>query len=306
MKLKAHVSRTDAESLPVSSPTLEGIVTDGLADQVMVAVRRADRRRRRQWGLGGGAVVFGIALAALLLPNNPPEAAPRERIAAMANGGATRRTLSDGSVVDLHSGAAITVAFTAEARRIELRGGNAHFQVTPDAQRPFVVTAGSVVVRAVGTGFAIQFGRDELEVIVTEGRIAVGAADVRELDAGATASRVPSSAITVDAGQRVVIPTSAAHVPQAAPHSLSSADLNDRLQWRVPRLELSGTPLADTIAAFNLYSGKRLVIGDAQLASLELSGTLRADNVDSLLRLLHDEFGVVTEQRGKDVVLRSR
>ncbi len=287
------------------SPTLDQIVADGLANDVIVAVLRADGRRRRHRRMAGGAAIMAVVAAVMFWRSDPRPLPLPERIAARTDGVPTHQVLSDGSRVELDGGARINVAFTPLARLVELKGGSAHFQVTKDARRPFIVTAGTINVRAVGTAFAIQFGRSELEVIVTEGRVSVAENSVTVPKPAGTSGSPLGGAITLDAGHRVLIPTIGADELVKVPQLLSVAEINDRLQWRIPRLELSGTSLADIVATFNQYSGKRLVIGDTNLNRLELSGTLRADNVDALLRLLHAEFGVVAAQHGEELMLRS-
>ena len=99
--------------------------------------------------------------------------------------------------------------------------------------------------------------------------------------------------------------TSATPAPLATQvTTLDARAVAERLAWRVPRLEFSGTPLAQAIPLFNRHAGVRLVLDDAALGTLELSGVVRADNTDSLLRLLEGEFGITAEKRGEDVLLR--
>jgi transmembrane sensor len=82
-------------------------------------------------------------------------------------------------------------------------------------------------------------------------------------------------------------------------------DIAQRLSWRVPRLRFSGTPLVEAIPLFNRHSSLQLVIGDPEVGNLKLSGTLRADNTDSLVQLLQIEFAIKAEPRGKfEIVLR--
>jgi ferric-dicitrate binding protein FerR (iron transport regulator) len=80
----------------------------------------------------------------------------------------------------------------------------------------------------------------------------------------------------------------------------------ERLAWRVPRLELSGTPLADAVEAFNQHSKVKLVIGDPSLARLQVSGIVRADQADALVSLLAANFGVTAERQGSETVLLRR
>jgi ferric-dicitrate binding protein FerR (iron transport regulator) len=83
-----------------------------------------------------------------------------------------------------------------------------------------------------------------------------------------------------------------------------------RLSWRVPRLKFAATPLAQVVAMFNEHAvagrDARLVLAPDLPANLRVSGVLRADDVDSLLRLLAGEFGISAETRSGEITLRRR
>ena len=82
-----------------------------------------------------------------------------------------RRVLEDGSVAELKEGAEVEVHYSAAQRRLTLLRGEARFIVQKDAGRPFLVDAGGVAVRAVGTAFNVSLLRQTVEVVVTEGQI---------------------------------------------------------------------------------------------------------------------------------------
>jgi transmembrane sensor len=82
-------------------------------------------------------------------------------------------------------------------------------------------------------------------------------------------------------------------------------EVEDRLAWRIPRLEFSGTPLTEVVAMINRHNTQQLVIADPLLESLALSGIVRADKVDALLALLQSEFGVKCERGADTIILRS-
>ena len=87
---------------------------------------------------------------------------------------------------------------------------------------------------------------------------------------------------------------------------ISPAEIQQRLAWRVPRLEFTRTPLAEAIAMINRQGTLRLALADPALGEVRISGLLRVDNVESLLRLLELEHGIQAERRADgDVVLRS-
>src|SRR5690606_39177778 len=115
-----------------------------------------------------------------------------------------RSVLADGSVVELRPGAQIAVDFTDQVRRLTLISGEAHFQVSKDPTRPSVVAAAGIEVRAVGTAFFVELAAATVEVVVTEGSVAIE--QKKALPASLPAPPpVRERKVTLAAGQRVAI-----------------------------------------------------------------------------------------------------
>ena len=289
MKDSAATPGRRAGSADEPSPVATGLealswaVSSGAAGEVVrhVEARRRRRVRRRIAGVAGiaclglvGAWLFPQAAATSAVP---PIAAVSTVVVAPET-----RTLADGSIVELRPGAEIRVEYGPSSRRVVLRAGEVHFQVTKDAARPFVVVASGVEVRAVGTAFSVDLGKRAVDVLVTEGRVAVTSPPAAEEAAPAVAM--------VDAGQGTTVSIEVAGA--AAVRSVPSGERRERLNWRIPLLEFSGTPLAEAIPMFNRHGRRHLVL-DPTLGRLQLSGTLRADDTDSLFILLRNEFGII-------------
>jgi transmembrane sensor len=267
----------------------------GLAGDLDRELTRRDRRRRFA-GLAAAVAVLAVVVWLWRPPVSPPPTAPGSAVVLAP----PKRLLPDGSVVELRPGAAIAVDFAGPLRRVALRRGEAHFQVAKDPARPFVVSAGAVRVRAVGTRFSVDLGARAVEVLVTEGRVAV------DRPAAAPPAFLPGVSpplAVVDAGQQVVVEL-APGAPPPAVQAFGPDEAATRLAWRAPRLEFSGTPLADAVALLNRYNGVNLVIGDPTLAPIELSGYFRADNTEAFLRVLQSSFGIASERVGDTVTLR--
>jgi transmembrane sensor len=95
--------------------------------------------------------------------------------------GYQRAQLEDGSTLELNGATRVRVRFSAEERHVQLDAGEANFVVAKDTARPFVVYAGDVSLRAVGTAFNVRHGSNgAVEVIVTEGQVRVSSASLRE------------------------------------------------------------------------------------------------------------------------------
>ena len=86
--------------------------------------------------------------------------------------------LADGSRVTLAPQTTLTVAsgFGADTRTVSLRG-EAYFDVASGSRAPFIVNAGHVRARVLGTAFDVRSYTDEHDVrlAVVSGRISVSA-----------------------------------------------------------------------------------------------------------------------------------
>ncbi|MCB0490298.1 MAG: FecR domain-containing protein [Cyclobacteriaceae bacterium] len=87
-------------------------------------------------------------------------------------------SLPDGSQVSLNRNSSLsyTRSFGDEDRRVSLKG-EAFFNVTPNKQKPFVISTNGAQVRVLGTSFNVKGGTNEVEVIVETGLVRLSAAD---------------------------------------------------------------------------------------------------------------------------------
>ncbi len=202
-----------------------------------------------------------------------------------------RLTLTDGSIVDLNHDGKIEIDFTSEARRVRLVRGEAHFTVAKNPARPFLVEAGGVAVRAVGTAFDVRHASGAVEVLVIEGKVQVERPRVP-----AVASEPDISPTPLVAGERAVVNTAAPAVKPVVA-AVSASEISRALAWQGVRLEFEALPLAEVVAEFNLRNRQQLVVGDVATGRLRIGGNFRADNVDAFVRLLEASFGVNAERR---------
>ncbi len=278
-----------------------------------LAARRHFRTRRR-WRVAAGSVVALVAAAcgavALFVspPSSPATSGQEARVAPVPSAvllKPERRMLGDGSTVELNAGAEIAVNYSESQRGVRLVRGEAYFSVIKDPARPFVVTAGALEVRAVGTAFAVKIGTTAVDVLVTLGRVAVdrppAAADPAPEPLAPPRSRV----VFADAGRRVLGPADDTTGIPLRTEIVPMVEMERLLAWRGPRLELSGTPLAEAVAIFNRENEVRVVIADAALGGMRLSGMFRADDPDGFVRLLESHYAVAVERRATgEIVLR--
>jgi hypothetical protein len=99
-------------------------------------------------------------------------------------GGKYKVTLSDNTEVWLNAGSSLSypIAFHGSERRVALTG-EAYFEVAPDADQPFVVTAGNTRIQVLGTHFNVNAYNDEkvIKTTLTEGAVRVFKGDESRL-----------------------------------------------------------------------------------------------------------------------------
>ncbi|WP_390349091.1 sigma-70 family RNA polymerase sigma factor [Variovorax boronicumulans] len=128
---------------------------------------------------------------------------------ASQRGQLVRHTLQDGSSLQLDAQSQAEVRYYAAQRLVNLTRGAAFFDVTRDAARPFVVTAGAVRVTVLGTRFGVERqgnradGGDVVLVQVASGHVRVEAPGMaaRELRADQGLRIAPDGSVVATHGQ---------------------------------------------------------------------------------------------------------
>ena len=253
------------------------------------------------------ALAAALALAAVGLWSPAPLAATRTVPAPhAAAGGYERRTLDDGSVAELNHGAEIEVNFTAAERRVILRRGEVLFTVAKNPQRPFIVRARGVDVRAVGTAFSVRLEAASVEVLVTEGKVQVAPPVIATADTAAVASPVtpPGPAPLVVAGERALVTLAAPSSPEIT--KTTEAQLARMRAWQPQLLDFSSTPLADVLAELNRRNRVQLVLADPASARVPIVASIRSDNIEGFVSLVTTAAGLRSERRGDyEIVLHA-
>lgn len=196
--------------------------------------------------------------------------------------------LDDGSVVMLNTSSRIEVKYTKQRRFIRLVRGEALFGVTKDAARPFEVSVGAAVVRAVGTQFNIDRRSDRATVTVVEGKVKVTSERVGT-QGKAPGSNDPAAeplSEVITAAERVVVTSSG----MSEPEHLS--DLAPVTAWTQRQLVFENRSLAEVAAEFNRYNRQRILIESDALRAEEVTGVFQANDAAAFLAFITGLPGV--------------
>lgn len=160
--------------------------------------------------------------------------------------------LDDGSRLTLNTDTALAVNLSDKQRRIELLRGEAFFQVSPDKNRPFIVSNGVANARAVGTAFSVKKADDDMQVIVSEGTVEV------------SAGKVDAPAL-VHINQQV-------DCQQGRVGPVMASDILETLAWRRGQLIFKRQPLSWVIKEVNRYRSGQIVLINPKLKERIVSG----------------------------------
>jgi transmembrane sensor len=183
--------------------------------------------------------------------------------------------LADGSFATINTASKIEVNFGPDVRLVNLEEGEAWFNVAKNAARPFMVRAGDVWVRAVGTAFSVRRNSGGAEVIVTEGVIQTWLA------------RDGSRKLLVGKGGRALVGSNG--LVQLAP---DPAKADRDLAWREGKIELVDETLANAIAEFNRYNQRKILLKDNAIATEQVDGVFSANDPESFALAVHSLLGV--------------
>lgn len=185
-------------------------------------------------------------------------------------------SLSDDSTVTLAPESAIDVTYGAGERRVHLLAGQAFFEVTPNAERPFRVVAEAIDVTVIGTAFDVRRGSAGADIAVEQGVVRVD-----------HATAAPPVAETLTAGQSV-------RVSWAGRAERSDAPVDQVAVWRRNQLIARDEPLGTVVENLRRYYVGKIIVTDKALAALPVTGVYNlADPVAALRGIAHAQKAVV-------------
>lgn len=204
--------------------------------------------------LAGAGLASAAAVGAFVVLGN--DGAQREHWTTRA-GEILEVTLNDGSMAVLGPNTRLEAAYLNNQRLLEIARGQAYFDVAHDARRPFVVSTAGRTIVALGTAFDVRSFRDDLTITLVRGRVAV-----------ARLGEAPEAVLDPGEQFRAAFGRT----------SVSRVNAEAELAWRTGVYDFRDVQLSEAVARFNQGADVRLIVSDAYLSSLRVSGVFRADD----------------------------
>lgn len=215
------------------------------------------------------ACAVAAAVALVLWWRLPVETPSFTAMISTERGERRQLSLPDGSVLEINGGTQAQVSLLAGRREVSLASGEINFTVSPDAARPFMVDAGSGVVRVTGTVFDVRRDGDQVAVLVESGTVQVSGGHWWNLGHA-----------VLRAGQGIRVPGSGAiGVPAAA-------DVESATAWRDGRVVFKNTPLTEVVREMNRYLATPLRLADDRAGRLRVSASFTLDRPEALIDAL--------------------
>ena len=249
----------------------------------------ADARKRAlswRYAMAAGLACLAVAVTWIGMRGSMPDAQTASTVVAPQT-----LTFPDGSNVVLGAKTVVSLNYSATERRVTMRGGEAFFDVSKDAVRPFVVRVGNSEIRVLGTQFNVRQSASELEVVVREGKVNV----IPDARGGELAS---APRVEVTPGNRLRVTAGANEV------SVAQVNVERLTAWRTGMMKFDAVPLGEVIEDVNRHADKPLVIANESIRALTVSGRFRVGDTEGVQFLLKERFGVAIDVEAERVLLR--
>ena len=205
--------------------------------------------------------------------------------------------LEDGTTVTLGASSHIEVAdFSGNERHVTLIKGEALFDVTRDPSKHFVIAAGDIDVRVLGTKFNLNKTQNYLAVSLLEGKLDVE----QHKPAGMPITSTPLEKVTLVSGQQVAVNNGELLKPK--PRSAKKM-----ANWVDGKLNYIDMPLHVVIADVNRYSRLPVRIAGKDLENLTVTAVFGVDQIGLMVEGLEHILPVlVTRSPEAGYVIRPK
>jgi transmembrane sensor len=202
-------------------------------------------------------------------------------------------SLDDGSRVTLNTDSRIAVSYDAQLRKIELKSGEARFDVAQQSRRPFVVVAGNKRIDALGTSFIVRHEAHRTVVMLVEGKVRVASSGAATVRAGAERA---AADVVLRPGQRLTF------VSDRLP-KLDSPALDTVTAWQRGEVLMDGMKLSDAIIEMNRYSDRQLAVASESANDLVVSGVFQSGDSLRFARAVAHTYRLRVIEEGDRILL---
>jgi transmembrane sensor len=202
--------------------------------------------------------------------------------------------LPDGSFVTLNGNTTILYPqqFQGKTREVEIRG-EAFFDVKPNPDRPFIITAGKTKITVLGTSFNVCAypGAETVEVVVETGKVRVD---------GQSASPNPKIEVLLTKGEKATFSKKDKTLQK------KTNDDPNYIGWKTQNLVYTKSPLGYVFENLEKTYHVEIEVVDPEIKKLVLSAQFNNKPVDFILDVIRLTFNLKLSVENTHYVINKR
>lgn len=255
-------------------------------DNNSIDIFRQRANRYRIW-MAAATVAMLIAMSGWLY-NIVSDSEPAFIVASNNTGIVQKVTLPDGTVINLNTCSRLTYpeSFSGKSREVFL-DGEAYFDVAHDKRHPFIVRAGELKIRVLGTKFNVNASTLVPQITAT-------------LIEGSIEAVTGKKNILMKPNQQLKYDTSSGRVSLT---ELTNA--SREIRWTQNVWVLSDTPLLDICQRLEQQFNIKIIIMNDELIGKSFTGEFYTnESLESILKTMQISTPFEYEYKGKNIILK--
>lgn len=255
-------------------------------DKNSIDIFRQRANRYRIW-MAAATVAMLIAMSGWLY-NIVSDSEPAFIVASNNTGIVQKVTLPDGTVINLNTCSRLTYpeSFSGKSREVFL-DGEAYFDVAHDKSHPFIVRAGELKIRVLGTKFNVNASTLVPQITAT-------------LIEGSIEAATGKKNILMKPNQQLKYDTSSGRVSLT---ELTNA--SREIRWTQNVWVLSDTPLLDICQRLEQQFNIKIIIMNDELIGKSFTGEFYTnESLESILKTMQISTSFQYERKGKNIILK--
>lgn len=255
-------------------------------DKNSIDIFRQRANRYRIW-MAAATVAMLIAMSGWLY-NIVSDSEPAFIVASNNSGIVQKVTLPDGTVINLNTCSRLTYpeSFSGKSREVFL-DGEAYFDVAHDKSHPFIVRAGELKIRVLGTKFNVNASTLVPQITAT-------------LIEGSIEAATGKKNILMKPNQQLKYDTSSGRVSLT---ELTNA--SREIRWTQNVWVLSDTPLLDICQRLEQQFNIKIIIMNDELIGKSFTGEFYTnESLESILKTMQISTSFQYERKGKNIILK--
>lgn len=255
-------------------------------DNNSIDIFRQRANRYRIW-MAAATVAMLIAMSGWLY-NIVSDSEPAFIVASNNTGIVQKVTLPDGTIINLNTCSRLTYpeSFSGKSREVFL-DGEAYFDVAHDKRHPFIVRAGELKIRVLGTKFNVNASTLVPQITAT-------------LIEGSIKAVTGKKNILMKPNQQLKYDTSSGRVSLT---ELTNA--SREIRWTQNVWVLSDTPLLDICQRLEQQFNIKIIIMNDELIGKSFTGEFYTnESLESILKTMQISTPFEYEYKGKNIILK--